>query len=536
MNNIKELKKHILSNIDEEWTTLEKVRYVYLEAGKYLQKHTEFFFTLDNKLTESRLSPKKLDKVYMGRLKKEEWNKMVCKTAAEFIKDVLDELKIKSTLVETTNYIKVKGMKNHLHHYSLCIDIDGNNIFATPASDFSYIKEGMSTKHFGISVPYIVDGEAFYKGDEIPHITLSKQELKEIDDKIGYTTKYMKPNKKETNEIKTDYVDDIIKNEKNVYIDYMASKTKFYQSIMPYDESKREFKHFSDPRNNWNFVIDNICQRTGKRIGEITGNKYKHLDFVGRTNFKEWCDYIESLYDSKDYKTNEVFYANPNLLYQKAKALCNSIILFYNDLVNRKVYDEEIKKFNITFLRLLSQTAVHFIDEKYVIEPKNSNEYVSNIYINHKFTTFFPLMVDANSGYKSDLSYKGFSEQNEIIKKTIEMLFSELNSKNLLKEEDPSFKYSPIFKRINLYSAKRKGEDSYCIYFEITDSDASVNSSNYWYKYDLGDNVFGPTSPVKIVLESSKYAILSNRLKSGISDLEEIGETGSNSNKNKKIM
>ena len=119
MQNLNQLKKHILSLIDDSWSDLEKTRFVYLEAGKYLEKHTEFYLTLDDKLTYSKLVPKKLDKVYLGRLRKEEWNKMICKTGAEFIKDVLEELKIKSFLVETVEYIKVKGMKNHLHHFSL---------------------------------------------------------------------------------------------------------------------------------------------------------------------------------------------------------------------------------------------------------------------------------------------------------------------------------------------------------------------------------------------------------------------------------
>ena len=52
MKNLKELKKYIISTINPNWTNLEKIRYVYIISGKYLQKHTEFFLTLDNKLIE----------------------------------------------------------------------------------------------------------------------------------------------------------------------------------------------------------------------------------------------------------------------------------------------------------------------------------------------------------------------------------------------------------------------------------------------------------------------------------------------------
>ena len=127
MKNLKDLKKHIIRNIDPKWTTLEKVRYVYLESGKNLQKHTEFYLTIDDKLSNG-LNARELDKVLLGRLKSEEWNKMLCKTGAEFIKEVLNYLGISSQLVETVGYTKIKGMKNHLHHYFLSVNIDGKNI------------------------------------------------------------------------------------------------------------------------------------------------------------------------------------------------------------------------------------------------------------------------------------------------------------------------------------------------------------------------------------------------------------------------
>ena len=158
MKNIKELKKHILSNINPNWSTLEKVRFVYVESGKYLQKHTEFFLTVDDKLTETKLNPKKLDRIYMGRLNSDEWNKMLCKTGAEFIKDVLNILGIESQLVETVKYTKIKGMKHHLHHYFLCVNVGGYNIFLTPAADYANIQIGFGTLRFGSEISYLVDG------------------------------------------------------------------------------------------------------------------------------------------------------------------------------------------------------------------------------------------------------------------------------------------------------------------------------------------------------------------------------------------
>ena len=33
-----------LNGIDPEWSTLEKIRYVYVTIGGLIQKHTDFFF------------------------------------------------------------------------------------------------------------------------------------------------------------------------------------------------------------------------------------------------------------------------------------------------------------------------------------------------------------------------------------------------------------------------------------------------------------------------------------------------------------
>ena len=539
MQNLKELKKHIISNINPSWSNIEKVRYAYLESGKYLQKHTEFFLSVDDKLTVTKLSPKILDKIYMGRLNSDEWNKMVCKTAAEFLKDVLDELNIKSTLVETVDYIKLKGMKNHLHHYTLAINVDGNNIFVTPASDYPYIKRGMSTKHFGISVPFVLDDEQIYKGHEIPHIVLSKEELRKIDEKIGYITRIEKTDKKGIPDYKSDYIDDLIKNNRYLYINILAETTSFYQSILPDDEEKRVIKSLSNPANNWNFIIDNICNRVGKRIAQITGTKYDSKDFISRAKFNDWYQRVESLYNADDYKQSEIYYANPNLLLNKSKALVNSIILFYDKVIKGKVTGKDMESFNSTFTRLVSETSKHFIDSKFVIEPKDINEYVPNIYINHKFITLFPILTDVNNGYETCFVNEGFSEQTEILKRTIELMFLELNSKNILKVPDPSFKYSPILKRINLYTARKRNTNDYITYISITDSDNIGNSTSYWYKYDFIQNTLEKTHLVKIALESSihgQYEIISNRLKKELK-LDKIEEkTEKHPNKKRELI
>ncbi len=521
MQNLNQLKKHILSLIDDSWTDLEKTRFVYLEAGKYLEKHTEFYLTLEDKLTYSKLLPKKLDKVYLGRLGKDEWNKMICKTGAEFIKEILDELRIKSFLIETVDYIKVKGMKNHLHHFSLCVNVDRNNIFLTPASDYSYIKEGMATRHFGIDIPYITDGEYFYKGPEIPHKVLSKLELKEIDEKIGYLTKISNSNK-----TYFAYIDDELSKDKSSYDEFLAYQTPFYNSILPEDDEKKEILNLSDPDNDWDLLLTKICIFVGERLGTITGKIYDYKNYINKDNFENWCDYCANMFDSNDYKINEVYYANPNLLFNKTKKLCNVIIKFKEAEERGFNLKNEYITFRTTFNRSLLDISKHFIDSKLIIEPKDKDEYVPNSYLNYKFSRYFPALMNANSGLKEVVNYSGYSDQSESVKRVIEYMFQDLNSKNLVKEEDKSFKLSPIFKRINLFSVKNKHKDEYSMFIAITDSEEDDNSASYWYKYNLVDNTFERTTFIKLLKECSKngkYEVVSNRLKSLFEDLESVG-------------
>ena len=135
--------------------------------------------------------------------------------------------------------------------------------------------------------------------------------------------------------------------------------------------------------------------------------------------------------------------------------------------------------------------------------------------------------MNANCGLKEELNYCGYSDQSEIVKRTIEYMFQDLNLKNLVKEEDKSFKLSPIFKRINLFSVKNKHKDEYSMFIAITDSEEDNNSASYWYKYDLVDNTFERTTFIKLLKECSKngkYEVVSNRLKSLFEDLENTGE------------
>ena len=46
----------IISQLKEDWPTLYKIRYIYLEIGKRFYKDVDFFFSADGKLGDANLS------------------------------------------------------------------------------------------------------------------------------------------------------------------------------------------------------------------------------------------------------------------------------------------------------------------------------------------------------------------------------------------------------------------------------------------------------------------------------------------------
>ena len=62
--NVNEIVNRVVFSVKKEWSTLEKIRFVYLETGKYLVKDTDFFFSMDGKLDDYNLSLEELADIY----------------------------------------------------------------------------------------------------------------------------------------------------------------------------------------------------------------------------------------------------------------------------------------------------------------------------------------------------------------------------------------------------------------------------------------------------------------------------------------
>lgn len=148
-----ELSEKIIRKIDPSWTTLQKIRFVYLEMGKYLEKNTDFF--LNDKLDDVKKSNTEMHDIYMNDKIEEvtrydnKQYQIICKSAAIFLKTVYDKLGIVSSYVHTC------GPETDLLHWFLVVQDENTQYFLTLAADLPYIKNGFPTEHFANRIEYL---------------------------------------------------------------------------------------------------------------------------------------------------------------------------------------------------------------------------------------------------------------------------------------------------------------------------------------------------------------------------------------------
>ena len=205
----------VIKGVNPSWNKLQKIRFVYLELGKYLEKNTSFF--LNEKLDNFSLSKEEMNDIYFNdklNISEREHSinqyQVICKSAAAFLKNAYDKLGIYSEFVHT-----IGDTNNIRHWFIVAVDDDNNQYFLTLAADLPYIKNNLPTCHFASNISffgrddnpnYEIDDESkletvrvahrdnngnFLLGHEIKHTVLvNDDKLKDIDYSIGYSRLY----------------------------------------------------------------------------------------------------------------------------------------------------------------------------------------------------------------------------------------------------------------------------------------------------------------------------------------------------------
>ena len=153
----------IIDEMPEGLTQIEKARYIYVQLGKY--------FSYDERYITSQSDEEKRE-IFDRDIEDIVDDKVVCTSLSRIYENLLNRVGIKAKTV------LIPGER--LGHAFTELEIDGNKYFTGLIRDLMRIKTGFKTKEFMIDNP-----DRF--GEDSEYTVLSDEDLKRIDDKVGYT-------------------------------------------------------------------------------------------------------------------------------------------------------------------------------------------------------------------------------------------------------------------------------------------------------------------------------------------------------------
>lgn len=546
--------RKIISKIDPTWSDLEKTRFVYLEVGKLVEKNAEFFLTQSAKLQKNALSDAEMSKIYDSAkniFKYPEWERIICRSGAVIIKNILDELNISCRLMRTVGYSDLTPTsKKRVHHYFLCVDIDDKHYFLNITADLHNIKNGFATEHFACDVPYIDDtGNQVYEGEKIDNTLLNQHDLNEIDKKIGYIdTSYVLG--KNTNYL--DYGNRLLDYMKNMlssntwYYEIMAQKTKMYHKMYEIIDGNGEKSSITSLDNKTIFtqyhdqLIKNVCLEIEKFLNSKISPflpARKFIDF--ETWLRHMCDTLYfDLINTYGQENADLFMIDDDFDYKKWRKLQRERleplsddkkdVLKLLDQVNSYVktilalHDEysqderttDIAKKAKNMRSLHTIISEHFLADDVILERNiidlNGQKYIKSNYINEKFKTMFPIVFNAN-WEKNPFNELGYSEQIATINKIIPYIFGEVREDNC--EVAPGYTRTckAILNRIRLYTLLNQKTGNYEIIFHIPSF--FDFEDEFYYRYQLTENTFTQIDIIEDIYNNKQYEIISGTLK-----------------------
>jgi len=158
--------KDLIEHIPQNFTDLEKARYIYIKLGRY--------FSYDGKYISSKTEEEK-EGIYYKDVDNISDDKIVCSSLSKVYAYILNKVGIKSEII----YVGPEDLK----HAYVKIEIGGNIYFTDLVYDLPQIKTGFKTKNFMHTPPH---KWYKYENDKYSFSTLTEEELKEIDKKIKY--------------------------------------------------------------------------------------------------------------------------------------------------------------------------------------------------------------------------------------------------------------------------------------------------------------------------------------------------------------
>lgn len=548
---INDLYNKVTQGVNEKWSDLYKMRYIYLTVGKYLIKNTDFFYSVDKKLGSQNLNINELSNIYNDEKNSGDL-KVICKSAALILKYLFSRFNIESKLVQTTNKTIANDNNESLDifHWFLAAEDKDNDqtYFMTLVPDLPYIKLNMATRHFGNDISYMMtnpDGSLTqnYQGEEIKNTVITSEKLKNIDIDLKYINSYynIKNGKYNLSEEVTwtnDYNDyslrllntAMIAN--NYYLDILIYDTRFYKSLTNFNVNGKnidftETKLSDITKEDWDkfkdiLVIQIVNYFSTKYPDNYFSKEYKY-------NYDEWlktiCLKLENYIlnnnqfnkDINELKISDDFNFKKwsrNLKKAEKNNIADLDILMKLDyIINNLTLNLNNSEEHFDLAKFIKQLAIYFVNPDF-LPNDDINTYVTNSYIAHKLYKLFPIILDCD--HKSEFNNGGYNEQIVIIKEILNNMFLEINytNSNICQYNE---NYSNIENRIHMYSIKNKTTNEYALIFNVIANQDISSENDYYFIYDMKNNTFKVADILNISLD---YIIISNRLKGIIEDLE----------------
>ncbi len=561
--NINEIINDIVSRVDNSWSVLSKVRFAYVELGKYLQKNTDFFFSVDNKLQGNNLSFEEIEKIYNEDVVLS--TSVICKSSSVLLKTILDRLGIESKLVKSMNNsipYEDNGNKIDIYHWFLAVkDSDGEYFFCTLSSDLPYVQMDMETKHFGTHIPYkkkLSDGtlQQVYEGEEIHNKVIGTDELRKVDEEIGYVKEYYMYDRqsRSSKDFNLHYANasyymlrDAVKANKLFY-ELELQNTDFIRGSYSFvGENGRQISFYDQNVNSlsvgdWQIWIKNICRHVEKKIWDIIGYQLYPIPPLDNPNwnYEAWlfslsCMIEDEIYNRLDVKSGADYHnvridvtdfsynkwskkVKSNFIYDRDYEFENIIMLL--DKLNALVNYINGKNKNGNLSSLFSSLSYHFINPNhlYINNILDSGK-LSNDYIANKFNLMFSRVFSCNDTI-TQFNRMSYSEQVVILKEVLGIIFPEITVANSGMIAEYDHKFSPVLNRIQLFPIKNNTNGEYAMVFAIL-GEPDKEENEYYFFYDLKTNEFKVCDILGVY---QNYTIVSNRMKNkfSVEDLENL--------------
>lgn len=280
--------KKIESEINQEWSKLQIIRFVYLQVGLYLEKNTDFF--LNDKLDSLKISDDEIRKIYefdkigVASRKKGEAYQIICKSAALVLKGIYDKLGIKSTMINTC------GNEDEIRHWFLAVEDDNKKqYYLTLAADLPYIKNLFPTHHFANSISYYISNR-ITEESSAKDIERYREKLLNLKEEISEyvvfksDNNYIILNKKDINKIKI--------TGENITV-FELSVDNINQICVPGNVINMLNRQYDIP--------EGVILKTSKKNMGTISIEYEEIDYTVLLNTTEKEDNLQALDESIGY-------------------------------------------------------------------------------------------------------------------------------------------------------------------------------------------------------------------------------------------